>query len=186
MPGGVVWHPLGLCAGDSHRPRIRFWEGMEENRIHSLFLSSSFKCEDGAVQRQMPPLRGAWAQTAWAASYRWSPASEDACWGRGFLIWKGEAMVLTPWDCAGDTPPVPRQESMSQQRQELGGAMGTRSQSKLCRRLPSGPLVAQDKRRESAVGASGEGEALAWGWVSVRLPVLFCKVYWHPRPGQGV
>lgn len=77
--GGVVCHPLGLCAGDSHCPRIRcpqlrFWEGMEENRIHSLFLSSSFKCEDG-VQRQMPPLRGAWAQTAWAAaSHRWSPA----------------------------------------------------------------------------------------------------------------
>ena len=140
MPGGVVWHPLGLCAGDGHRPRIRcpqlwFWEGMEENRIHSLFLSSSFKCEDGA-QRQMPPLRGPWAQTAWAASYRWSPASEDACWGRGFLIWKGEATVLTPWHCAGDTPPVRRQESTSQQRQsQLGGAMGTRSQSELCSRL---------------------------------------------------
>ena len=61
VPGGVVWHPLGLCAGDGHRPRIRcpqLWlcEGMEENSIHSLFLSSSFKCE-GGVQRQMSPLR---------------------------------------------------------------------------------------------------------------------------------
>ena len=36
------------------------------------------------------------------------------------------------------------------------------------------------------MGAFGEGEALAWGWVSFRLPVLFCKVYWHLRPGRGI
>ena len=123
LPGGVGPQPWGLWLGtlgfvcwgqpppQHWCPQLRFWEGMEGNRIHSLFLSSSFKCEDG-VQMQMPPLRGAWAQPAWAASYRWSPASEGACRGRGFLIWKGGAMVLTPWDCAGDKPPVLRQESV--------------------------------------------------------------------------
>ena len=130
---------------------------------------------------QMPPLRGAWAQPAWAASYRWSPASEGACRGRGFLIWKGGAMVLTPWDCAGDKLPVLRQESVQQQRQsQLGGAAGTRSRGRLCRRgagcvdacrlAPRFPRM----RRESAVGAFGEGEALTWGWASFCLPVLFC------------
>lgn len=145
-------------------PQLRFWEGMEGNRIHSLFLSSSFKCEDG-VQMQMPPLRGAWAQPAWAASYRWSPASEGACWGRGFLIWKGGAMVLTPWDCAGDKPPVLRPESVQQQRQsQLGGAAGTRSLGRLCRRLPSGPSVPQDEKGKCSGGLwEGGGPRLGLG-----------------------
>lgn len=59
--------PVGLCAGDSLLPSTRcpqlwFWEGMEEDRVHSLFLSNSSKCEDGGqTQVQVPPLRGAWA-----------------------------------------------------------------------------------------------------------------------------
>ena len=63
--------------------------------------------------------------------------------------------------------------------------MGTRSRSRLCRRLPSGPSVPQDEKGKCS-GSFGEGEALAWGWASFRLPTLFCKVRGHPRPGRGV
>lgn len=66
-----------------------------------------------------------------AASSRWSPASKGARRGCGFLIWKGGAMVLTPWDCAKAGILITAEAVAA------GRGPGDRSR-RLCRRLPLG------------------------------------------------
>lgn len=55
-------------------PPVQFWDGMEENRIHSLFLSSYVKSEEG-VKMQKTPLRKGLGSGSLepAASSSWVP-----------------------------------------------------------------------------------------------------------------